>query len=266
MRLTGYCTAERYNIKQLFEALTARGFKPNLLRDTIHVSYTNSFGEHCDVFIFPFAAVVFWSFEDSEEQDFLKYLKSFETNPTDSPEFDEFSFTTGSTLRVSRDEVCLPFPSALNKLAVSYAIAQSVKLTIFETTIRATIENTRHLPEEMFAQGKIVRSRSQLAKTIGHLFLERNSINLHTDILDTPEIFWEYPESEPVYRIVANYLDLQPRVGVLNQRLTIVKELLEMLAGELNHRHTSRLEWIIITLISFEIFLVLSKEFGHWFS
>lgn len=260
MRLSGYSTAENYNIKQLFDALNTRGFKSTLIRDTIFVSYTNSFGEHCDIFIFHFGCVVFWGFEESEELDFLKYLKGFEINPLPSPEFDEFSYTTGSSLRMSRDEVSLPFPSSMNKLAVSYAIAQSVKLTIFESRIRTTIEETKKMPQEMVRKGKIVLSRSKIAKAIGQLFLERNSINLHTDILDTPEIFWEYPESEPPYRMIANYLDLTPRVNVLNQRLNIVKELLEMLVNELNHRHSSRLEWIIIALIFIEIIIVVGKE------
>jgi uncharacterized Rmd1/YagE family protein len=260
MRLTGYCTAESYRISPLFSALEARGLKPILMRDTIHISYNNSFAEHCDVFLFPFGTAIFWGLEDTEEADFLKYLRPFEISPLAHLEFDELSFTTGTTLRISKDEITLPFPSAHNKLAVSYSIAQSVKLTVFETTVRSTIEKTKHLPEEIVRRGKVVLSRSEIAKTIGQLFLERSSINLHTDILDTPEIFWEYPENEPPYRMVANYLDIQTRVDVLNKRLNIVKELLEMLSTELNHRHSSRLEWIIIVLIFFEIILAFGRD------
>lgn len=260
MRLTGYCTAGGYKIGPLFSALQAKGMKPTLIRDTIHISYNNAFAEHCDIFLFSFGTAVFWGLEDIEESDFLKYLRPFETAILETSEFDEFSFQTGTTLRISQDEITLPFPSALNKLAVSYGIAQSVKLAVFESTIRKTIDKTKHLPEEIVRKGKIVLSRSEISKTIGQLFLDRSSINLHTDILDTPEIFWEYPENEPPYRLVANYLDVQTRVSVLNQRLNIVKELLEMLSTELNHRHSSRLEWIIIVLIFLEIIIAFGRD------
>ncbi len=260
MRLTSYCSSESYQIGPLFSALQARNLKPVLIRDTIHISYNNSLAEHCDIFFFPFGTAVFWGLSDIEQKNFLEYLRPFEGGSLETTEFDEFSFMSGSSIRISQDVITLPFPSVLNKLAISYGIAQSVKLTVFESTIRKTIAKTKHLPEEIVRKGKIVLSRSEIAKTIGQLFLDRSSINLHTDILDTPEIFWEYPENDPPYRLMANYLDVQTRVSVLNQRLNIVKELLEMLSTELNHRHSSRLEWIIIGLIFLEIIIAFGKD------
>jgi uncharacterized Rmd1/YagE family protein len=72
-------------------------------------------------------------------------------------------------------------------------------------------------------------------------------------LLDTPEFFWEYPEYEHAYNATARYLDIRPRVDVLSNKLNVIHELFEMLAEELNHKHSSFLEWIIIILIAFEI-------------
>jgi uncharacterized Rmd1/YagE family protein len=41
-------------------------------------------------------------------------------------------------------------------------------------------------------------------------------------------------------------------------------ELFNMLAAELNNQHSALLEWIIIFLITFEVFITLSKDFFHW--
>ena len=109
-------------------------------------------------------------------------------------------------------------------------------------------------------KGKISLSKNAIRKKMGELFLARNSINLHADVLDIPEFFWEYPELEPLYMIVANYLDLQTRVDVLNHRLDVVHELFQMLGSELNHQHSSRLEWAIIWLIIIEVVLTLSRD------
>jgi uncharacterized Rmd1/YagE family protein len=41
---------------------------------------------------------------------------------------------------------------------------------------------------------------------------------------------------------------------VLNKRLDLIKELYDMLAGELHTAHSNTLEWIVIILILVEVF------------
>ena len=108
-------------------------------------------------------------------------------------------------------------------------------------------------------QGRLVIP-SEIRRKMGELFIERNSINLHVDVLDVPEFFWEYPELEPLYQMIAKYLDLKTRVEVLNHRLDVVHELFQMLGSELNHQHSSRLEWFIIWLIIIEVLLSLFRD------
>ena len=104
-------------------------------------------------------------------------------------------------------------------------------------------------------------SRKKLSKKIGALFSERNSINLHSDILDTPEFFWRRPRYEHYYLMASEYMDIQTRLDILNRRLGVIHELYDILSSELNHRHSSRLELIIILLILIEVVVVLRNEF-----
>lgn len=253
--LNAYCTAEAYVMPTLFQFLQ-KNYMPTRFKDVIHLSYP--LGK--DIFYFSYGTIVLWGFLPEEEAEILKELKEYEMNSLDIPEYDELTFSYGNPFKIYQDDVTLSEPSTLTKLAISYGISQSVKLTAFENKIKDTILKTRNLPEELVKKGKIPLTRKQISKKIGGLFLERSSINLHTDILDTPEFFWEYPELESLYRTTTNYLDLRPRVEVLNKRLNIVKELFEMLGGELNHRHSSRLEWIIILLIFVAVLVALFTE------
>jgi len=123
------------------------------------------------------------------------------------------------------------------------------------------LKKTRHLPEELARKGKIYMSRKKLSKKIGALFSERNSINLHSDILDTPEFFWRRPRYEHYYLMASEYMDIQTRLDILNRRLGVIHELYDILSSELNHRHSSRLELIIILLILIEVVVVLRNEF-----
>lgn len=263
MRCTAYCTASSYAIPKLLAVLQERTF-PSLYRDVIHLAYPKLEEPEGDIFYFPYGTIVFWGLTYEEEKQVLQEVGIFEEGPLLVKEFDELTFSYGSTFKISKDEIVLPSSSILIKLAISYGIAQSVKLTTFENAIRDTIEKTRPLPENLVKKGKISLSRKEISRKIGELFLERNSINLHSDILDTPEFFWEYPDLEPFYRTTANYLDLSTRVDVLNKRLDIVKELLEMLSNHLNHQHSSRLEWIIIVLIVIEVIIALLRDIFHF--
>ena len=76
--------------------------------------------------------------------------------------------------------------------------------------------------------------------------------------------FWEYPEIEPFYKKSFHYLEVGKRVEVLNKRLAIIHELLEILSAELNHQHSSRLEWTIIILIIIEVGFLIVKDLLHW--
>ena len=50
------------------------------------------------------------------------------------------------------------------------------------------------------------------------MYLERNNLNLYSNILDCPDFFWEAETFEPLYRRVNTYLDIEDRVRILNNR------------------------------------------------
>ena len=262
MRCTGYCTAAGYDIPRLFQFLQVTGTS-QLHRDVIHTHPKDDKGMKRDVFYFSYGVVVFWGFSEEEERAFLSSIKKFEREPLPKPETDEFTFSYSDKMQIEEDEILLQKKDPLTKLAISFAIGQSVKLTVFEETVLRTIEHSKQIPKELARQGKIPLSRKETSKKMGELFLERNYINLHTEILDTPEFFWEHSELEPFYRRVIHYLDVNKRVELLNRRLNLMHELYEILSNELNHQQSSRLEMTIIILIVIEVILALLRDLFH---
>lgn len=257
MDCSAFCTATSYQIKPLFESLRSR-YKPTLYRDVIHIEVPGV--EPGDVFYFPYGALVCWNMTKEAAQQFVSITKSFEYRPVEEIETDEFTYLYDTTPKISEDEIILPNRDVLTKLAISHGIAQSVKLGTFEIAIQKTFNHMQYIPEDLAKHGKISLSRREIRRKMGELFLERNSINLHFNVLDSPEFFWEYPELEPLYTMTINYLDLEKRGQVLNQRLGVIHELFEMLGTELNHQHSSRLEWIIIWLIVIEVIVSLLND------
>lgn len=258
MDCCAFCSASAYSLKLLKEGLQGQ-FKTTLYRDVAHVEIPLD-NTLCDVFYFSYGALVCWGISKENGMKFLDLAREFADKVFEEIETDEFTYTHGDSQKIIDDEITLPNLETLTKLAVSHGMAQSVKLGTFETALRKTFALTKRIPEDLATYGKISLSRNEIRKKMGELFIERNSINLHLDVLDQPEFFWDYPELEPFYVMSANYLDLSNRLAVLNQRLDIVHELFEMLGNELNHQHSSRLEWTIICLIVIEVLLSIVRD------
>jgi len=226
-----------------------------MIREILHIEVVSETGIG-HAFYFPYGSIVCWNIPNEKELQLIEEIKPFEENSNDI-EKDEFTYIYGETPKIVEDEIILPTQNILTKAAISHGVAQSVKLGTFEIAIQKTYNQSKNLPEDLVKFGRISLSKKEIRRKMGELFIERSNINLHVDALDTPEFFWEYPELEFLYTMTAKYLDLETRVEVLNHRLDVVHELFEMLGSELNHQHSSRLEWIIILLIVSEVTLTL---------
>lgn len=261
MNSFAFCTASSFASQSLFLWLKNRytNSKITFHADVIHLQFQEDVIK--EIFYFPYGVSVFWGFLKKETVPFLEELKEFEEGGEQGTDEDAFTFSFGKDCSIVEDEIILPNKNSLIRLAISHGIAQSVKLGVFEAIIRRTFEATKYIPEDLAKYGRISLSRKEIRRKMGELFIQRSSIHMHADVLDTPEFFWKNPELDPFYLMTANYLDLKTRLDILNQRLDVIHELFEMLGNELNHQHSNLLEWTIIWLIVTEVVLTLMKDF-----
>ncbi|KAJ6788217.1 hypothetical protein PWT90_02182 [Aphanocladium album] len=215
-----------------------------------------------EVFLFDYGVVVIWGMSETEEARFLKYISKFELEKLapDDVETEAFNFyyTKEYQARIYNDFITLRDKNNyMTKLAISHALAQSVKTSLFEELISSTVETCKDIPTQIALTGKINLSRSQINMQIGELFILRINIHLNGSVLDTPELFWVEPQLEPVYQAVRSYLEMDQRVGLLTERLDVIADLLAVLKDQLSHGHGEKLEWIavfsVIVLIAMEI-------------
>lgn len=236
------------------------------------------------MFLFGFGPVVFWGFaNEQQERDVLKDLIDFVDGEWHDPvaaesareEMEFVKWRSGNTteetqfaigLGVINDLIELTAQNsggtsrskpAAEKLSISSAIAQSCHLSIYESRLSDTISRYSHIPKKLAEEGKIDMTGDEISREIGRLFVERNLINLEPELLDTPEFLWNDREFEPVYKNVYRYLEVEPRIEVLNKRLSIVGELLEVLKSQQEHQHANHLEFIVVVLIAMEVLLTL---------
>lgn len=263
MKGIAFCTASSYSLQEL-HASCLHTYPTQMYSDALQVEVPQC-GPDAVLFYFNFGATIFWAMDLKACDPFLQLALLASEQPNETIEQEDFTFSFGNSAKIVKEEIILRCNKREELLSISYGLGHSVKLGALETALKKTFLLTRHIPEELSRRGKIVLSRLEMRKMIGQLFLERNSINLQCDMLGTPDFFWENPELEPLYLMTSHHFELDKRIKVLNARLSFVHELFNMLGNELNHMHSSRLEWIIIWLIIIEVTLTLLKDFFHVF-
>lgn len=156
---------------------------------------------------------MFWNFAKDEEEKFLPILRHCGVYFLDASdiEVDELNFQydlQGQQPRIFNDVITLKSSNPLIRLSVSHAMAQSVKLNLFENKIESTIEGTIYLPQQMAKYGEIKLDRGQVLRLVGELFDLRMNVNLVSNVLDTPELFWSEPELQGLYGIIRGYFEV----------------------------------------------------------
>lgn len=258
-RCSAYCTATSYQMKALLEALQEQKALVTYFRSSHVIHHLEGF-ERGDVFYFSTGTVVMWGLSLLEENEVLLRLKAFEKDSVPEIEIEESRYSIGKAAKILKDDITLPSEDLVTKLAFSHGLAQSVKLEIFEKKVAKRVESMEDIPKSLALNGRIQLSRKQLTRVMGELILERNSINLYSDILDTPDFFWEHPELEPLYRLVSQDLEVTSRLNLLNKRMDMLKDLVQVLSQEVNTRYNFLMEWAIILWIAFEVCTTLLTD------
>lgn len=265
LRCVSYCTAGSYDLPGLNNVFKRKGWVTRISRDVLHVTSNKKLA---DIFFFNHGCFVSWGFNKRQEQKWVELVKDFARELLPVIEKDQFCFCFGEGTSIDTHErfkidvITLDSDDSQIKLAISYGLAQSIKLEAFEDAIQDAVRKNSYLPEEIARRGAISLTRRALFRRMGEIFIARSSINLNSEFLDVPEFFWRNPNLEPFFVMTKKFLDIPTRVMALNQKLDVLQELFHILNSQVQHRHSSLLETIIILLILAEIFISVWQFYG----
>ncbi|KAJ3138751.1 hypothetical protein HK100_012423 [Physocladia obscura] len=247
------------------EAVGAGSYKDLVRRTTVP-----------ELIFFDFGVVVMWGLTEEEEYEILDDIRPFEEesinhNDLESEKF-HYLYSRQQQARIYNDIITLisPTSSVMIKLTISYAFAQSAKLTLFEGLIEETIESTRRIPTVMAETGKIHMHRKAINKKIGQfpMYWTLRKSSGQSQLLNHCELILFAPRMHQLgfnsnirYTAIRGYLEINQRVDLVNQRVAVISDLLAMLKDNLTSTHGEQLEWIVIFLISLEIVIGLITIF-----
>lgn len=273
MPVRALCTAESYDLVGLVSVLRKWYAISNLnYENFVHVQS----GSGNDAFIFRNGSFVVWGSQDdcaSPENhldntinELKGAIRPFELSslPIDRIEEEDMLWREGepgSKTKIVSDNIFqIPMQNQSNtidciwsKLALSNGLSDSVKLAVLEGLLDNHVEKIKGIPIVLEKGRRIPIGRAATLRLIGELLHFRAALNLDSEFLNTPEIYWSQPELEELYKNMIRSLDKNLRIAVLNKKIDYAENIAELLRSHLNESHMFRLEWAIVILVGFEV-------------
>lgn len=231
--------------------------------------------EHAEIFIFHYGVIVFWNFTETQEKNLLgdiafADIRNLVLRPLDEQdiETEEFRFEYDADTerpRIFNDIITLRSGDHIMKLTLSHAIAQSSKLSRFESRISPILTAVMKLPKRLALYGTLGLKRSQLLKKSGKLFKLRVDVNLSSSVLDTPDFFWSLePSLHPLYMAMREYLEIDQRVQVLNDRCKVFLEFFDICVDSVAERNMVRVtRWFVLVILVGMVFSFVEIVVRH---
>ncbi|XP_045466150.1 required for meiotic nuclear division protein 1 homolog isoform X1 [Harmonia axyridis] len=267
--VSAFATAEEYDLEQLVRGLKNQDlYEPKFIENSTDVVVASAKyqleEEPRDIFFFREGSVVMWNVNDLESSNLLSFLRQYENDSYSNQliegenEIMTYKHQEGSKASVIEKNGYFglninPDSILLDKYTFSNALALSVKLAVWEVSLEKYIDSIEYVTEDLKMGKRIKMSREQVLRKHGELFALRHLINLSSDLLDTPDFYWDNEQLENLYLQVCSYFGISKRTKVMNEKINHCVELIELLSTHLSNKHSTRLEWIVILLILVEV-------------
>lgn len=221
-----------------------------------------------EVVFFEYGVVVFFGLEERFEKDIIEDVEKAGVMKRrideDDWKVEECHFAHDPHIaypRIYNDFFTLKSRSHLLKLSIAHALAQSTLLARYETTAQQVLSSplTISIPKQLAKSGVLKLRRHEALKLTGRLFKLRRDVNLVSNVLDIPELFWSEASLKSLYDAVREYMEIKPRVQLLNEKLGVVSDFLDAIHDHLNNSAMERITWIIIWLIVVAILVELGE-------
>ncbi|XP_069484419.1 required for meiotic nuclear division protein 1 homolog isoform X2 [Ambystoma mexicanum] len=276
MQCTAFATADEYHLGTLCHDVVSHGYfeVEALPRDASNVLVigTENYAKEADpglMFFFREGSVIFWNVEEKTMKHVMQILERHEIQPYEIAlvhwENEEINYRKGvGHSNLNRGEILINSElehdeAILEKFAFSNALCLSVKLAIWEASLDTFVESIQSIPEMLKARKKVKLSHADVMQKIGELFALRHRINLSSDLLITPDFYWDRENLEQLYDKTCQFLSINRRVKVMNEKLQHCMELTDLMRNHLNEKHALRLEWMIVILITIEVMFELAR-------
>ena len=217
-------------------------------------------GEAGFAMLFRYGAAVFINLTEPERKLFLKELKARIEHPLRRAETEDTRLVlapAGTIEGISAEGIGLSDFGLPRLQVVAIVLARSVALAQYEGAIAASFDAVELLARQLQQERGRARDLKQMLQQMGGALLAQHKMIGRVEIQDKPDILWDHPELERLFLRLEDEYELAERSGVLDEKLALISRTAETATSLIYNRRMLRVEWYIVLLIVFEVFLTL---------
>jgi uncharacterized Rmd1/YagE family protein len=254
--VVAYQVANTINIKSCKQELPWQ----LLFQDSDELYYSNSKDKF--IYIFYYGMVSFFNMTKAEIETVFEKIKPFCLDyMADKISEDIEVAIARSVLKVKFDSIILPKVNPEMIRLVMLNTSQSVALNSYSRITEDLLIETNNHTLFLEEKGKLDISGNKLKRFIGKVLNIKNKISENLYIFDSPSITWENEELNKLNQELKIAFDLTDRYRLIHDRIDIIKENLDLFKDIMDHKESSKLEWIIIILIVIEVIDLFVTKF-----
>lgn len=206
------------------------------------------------LYVFKYGVVCFFNIDSEITQADLIQKIATVSGKLMQNETDEFqTVEIGNSTAVQAESIIVKQLEKETIKLIMFNVSQSVALDYYQSISEELLESTRLHTDYLEMKGKFSLSGKALKKFIGRVLNLRNKVVENLYVFEAPEVTWENEDLNLLDQDLKKHFDLKDRYRLVHEQLDIVKDNLELFKDFMFHRQSSKLEWIIIILILFEV-------------
>jgi uncharacterized Rmd1/YagE family protein len=211
--------------------------------------------------LFRYGAVVLFGLDPVGAGAFLEALRPFVSEPYAPPESEEIEvvLAPGGEERIVDGRLALQGFDVERLQVVADALAKSVVLEHYETTVAAVFDEVEPLAEDLRERGRSRIHGRELLRHIGRTLDIQQRMVGRVQVEEKPEALWERPDLERLHQRLAEEYELRERHIALEHKLDLIARTASTLLTLQYNQRSLRVEWYIVALIVIEILITVGQ-------
>jgi uncharacterized Rmd1/YagE family protein len=120
-------------------------------------------------------------------------------------------------------------------------------------SVTQALKNTTPIVHALESRGELFSSSKNILKTVGFTLAVRDAILSKLSLFDDPAETWQSERLSRLHNLLYDHFDIKKRLSGLQEKVTFLSDLNQILMTLLQNRTSHRLEWIVILLIVIEV-------------
>ncbi|MGE3974263.1 MAG: RMD1 family protein [Bdellovibrionales bacterium] len=210
------------------------------------------------VFIFHFGSLVFINVNEELMQSYINRIQVIcgEYNTTTIEDFiieEDPNIAAGAFHDTGFNKVKIRKLTYPILRLVTLVIAESAALDYFESITEILLSKSRRISANLKQTGRTAMNMKSMVMFVGECLTTKQDIITDLYVVDAPDETWDNQEYDRLYADIKKMFEIETRYRVLEFKLKLVQETVEVIVDFLRFRRQTVMEMIIIGLIAVEV-------------